>query len=1331
MSGKIIKIEFQKSLKTCLFALIVCLGTAGLPAQENLKTGGGYAVTKQIKQNGYTCEIYNALNGLPTSDANFILGSSDGYVWICGYSGVIRYDGSVFERLPTDSGLTSGRVLFEDSRHRIWVGTNDNGVVVIDGEKKRNYTFREGLPSSSIRSFAEDSTGNIFIGTTSGLAYVDTKDKLNVLSEPRLNSERVLKLEADSNGKIYGQTKNGIVFAIVRCNVSEVYTSTDLGFEKITTILVDPENAGMVYYGTEDIHVYYGSFGQNVSELRRINVYPLENIHWLSYDCGRVWVSSSTLAGYIDEKWHFHKLNNIPMDSTIEMTTSDYQGNIWAASSTQGVMKLVANNFVDLSEIAGLEKETVNTTCIHNDLIYIGTDNGLQILTTKNKPVENELTEYIGKARVRCIIADKNDNIWLATYTNNLGVVCQNKNGKITSYTKNEGLINNQVRCLCAASDGRILAGTSGGLAVIKDGAVVNTYGSEQGIKNTEFLTVTEGDNGDVYCGSDGDGIYIIGKDGISKIGRSEGLSSDVVMRIKKDESRGIYWIITSNSIEYLKNGMLKTISSFPYNNNYDLYLNDKNEVWVLSSYGIYTVNVENLYYDYVKDYRVYTIANGLPYSITGNSFSSYDSSGNLYIAGREGVICVNMNHYIDSLLPAKIALKSIYCDNQKISANQDGSYTLPPSKGRIKLSVSILDYSLDNPYVKVYLEGSGDHGITVKRNELSSLEYTGLAYGNYTLHVQILDNNKKDVITEKSFSITKKPGIWELIFIRVLFVIIVVIAAGFIVWRFMKSTIIRHQYSEIQLAKEEAERANTAKSRFLSNMSQEILTPINTIMGMNEMIMREDFTNVPKGYFISMMNYAFGIRGASQTLLSLVTDLLEMTKIESGALELVQVEYDVSKMLRSIIEPVQARISEKGLKFDIKIDEMIPKRLYGDLGKIRQVMLKLLSNAEKYTDHGSLELNLFLVSRNDDECKLCFTVKDTGIGIKPEEIEKLFGTDEDQYNIGLNISKNFAKLLGGELVCTSVYGEGAKFIFTLNQKIVDASPIGVFNEHDDGAGVRGPYIPQFIAPDADILVADANEMNLDIIKKLLKATKVFVTTATTAEDCLENTRKSFFNIVFINQMLIKDSEKEYIEKIRDKNPELPVYIITENTFKGERDYKAMGYNGCLYTPIDSMLLERTIMRNLPESMMQQPPAGYFSEELTEFPPSLAWLKQVEGISVDEGLKNSDGISGYIRGVKLFYDTIDDNSQSIDKAYTKGDTELYMAKIQMIKTSAQIVGATRLLELACKLEDACKKDDRIYIASHTDELLKIYNSFKEKLSGLYENQKPETTFGEA
>ena len=315
MTGK--KIKFMTVAFTALFVLSGILFKVNTYAQGSTYRplglssrfssglyGGGYAASGQISGMGYTAEVYDASNGLPTSDAMYVTGGMEGHIFIGGYSGVIEYDGTTFKRLDTTGGLTSARVFFEDSRGRMREGTNDNGVVLLNRSGDvTHFTYKDGLPSSSIRIFEEDSHGNVYIGTTSGLCYVDTHMKVHDISGTMLREERILKLDADSNGTIFGQTGNGYIFKIENNVVKEIYTSADLGMRKISTILADPEKPGKLYIGTEDKVVYYGDFGADVRNVTRIFVEPLTEVHWMSYDCGRVWISSTTMLGYLDEKF--------------------------------------------------------------------------------------------------------------------------------------------------------------------------------------------------------------------------------------------------------------------------------------------------------------------------------------------------------------------------------------------------------------------------------------------------------------------------------------------------------------------------------------------------------------------------------------------------------------------------------------------------------------------------------------------------------------------------------------------------------------------------------------------------------------------------------------------------------------------------------------------------------------------------------------------------------------------------------------------------------------------------------------------------------------------
>ncbi|MBP5555041.1 MAG: response regulator [Lachnospiraceae bacterium] len=1299
------------------------------------RIGGGYSASGQLDGAGYTAKLYDATNGLPTSDANCILGTRDGYVWIGGYSGIIRYDGLNFERLDSSEGLTSGRAIFEDSKGRVWIGTNDNGVVLIEKNIRTHYTYKDGLPSSSIRCFAEDTAGNIFIGTTAGLSYIDRNGILRIVDDERINNEIISTLTSTPEGYVYGVTKNGNIFMLNAGEIEHFYGKHDIGEETVTTIFADPRNEGYVYLGTEEGTVYYGMFGDLTERMKKTNVSFGKGIVSIAYACERIWVATNSTIGYLDIDNRFHELRNIPMHNAIEMVASDYQGNLWLASSRQGVMKVVTNNFIDLYELAGLEEEVVNTTCYYKNNLYIGTDSGLHIINPYYQQIKKDISEYFGTARIRCILEGTDDDLWICTYSAGMGIVHMDSSGKLTPYTEEDGLPDNSVRCASIEDDGSVLVGTNGGLAVIKNEKIVKTVTADDGVENTIFLTVESDSEGNLYAGTDGDGIYVISGTEIKHIGRDDGLSSDVILRIRRDEARGVIWIITSNSIQYLWNDALHTVTSFPYNNNFDMFFDKYSDIWVLSSYGIFSVKASDMINDTITDYKLYTTANGLTSVPTSNSYSCMDEFGNLYISGRTGVNKVNINHFFESVSYLRMGVRSIFVGDEEIIPDAEGVYTIPSTNARITIVPAVLDYTMTNPMIRVYLEGTEDAGITVPRSGLSSLEYTGLKYGNYTLHIQVLDGVTGNAIEETTYTIIKQPRLSELLGMRILLIAVVGLICGLIVWRIMSGTVIRRQYKEIQVARDEAERANSAKSRFLANMSHEIRTPINTIMGMDEMILREDPADVPKPYFLSVINYALDIRDASESLLGLVNDLLDMSKIESGKMNIIEKRYDTFEMLRSLVKMTRIRSNEKDLTFDYDIDENLPAHMYGDEPKVKQILMNLLTNAVKYTDLGGLTLSVSILSKEEKEVKILFSVKDTGIGIKAEDMGKLFNAyerfDEEKNSgiqgtgLGLDISKRFAELMGGSLECSSVYGEGSEFTFTCTQKFDEEDVLGVFDEHAGDESGK-PYVPQFIAPDANILVVDDNPMNLTVIKGLLKATRVFVTTAASGEEALDKVRVDEFNVVLLDHMMPGMDGIETLGKIREIKPDLPVYALTANAMSGGTEfYVSKGFNGYLAKPIDSRELEKAIMRHLPEEIMMKPGEEDAVKDLTQIPDELKWLKDVEGINLEDGIKASGGITQYITAINMFRDTIDATSKVIEDAFSEKDIKLFTVKVHALKTSARIVGAGELSAMCEKLEEAGNKNEEEFIAENTSKMLELHRAFLTKLSKLDSGKKEE------
>ena len=294
-----------------------------------------------------------------------------------------------------------------------------------------------------------------------------------------------------------------------------------------------------------------------------------------------------------------------------------------------------------------------------------------------------------------------------------------------------------------------------------------------------------------------------------------------------------------------------------------------------------------------------------------------------------------------------------------------------------------------------------------------------------------------------------------------------------------------------------------------------------------------------------------------------------------------------------------RVRAEDKRLFFEVDIDPTLPVKLYGDGNKIEQTINNLLINAVDFTEDGGVKLIIRVLSKNDASVTLRMCVKDTGVGIKEEDVKKIFNSFEhfDEENtaaikgsgLGLDISYQYAMLMDGKLECDSVFGEGTEFTLTVTQKVVDGAEIGKFEENT-GEDYESEYVPNFIAPDANILVVEDVAADMRIIKELLKPTKIFVTGSKSGEDAIDKLKTGSYHMVFLDQQMPGLSGEQTLEIIRQTHPDLPVYAMITNSSEGGEDYfKSKGFNGCLVKPIAHELLEKVIMSNLPEEMMLKP----------------------------------------------------------------------------------------------------------------------------------------------
>ena len=515
----------------------------------------------------------------------------------------------------------------------------------------------------------------------------------------------------------------------------------------------------------------------------------------------------------------------------------------------------------------------------------------------------------------------------------------------------------------------------------------------------------------------------------------------------------------------------------------------------------------------------------------------------------------------------------------------------------------------------------------------------------------------------------------------------------------------------QLAKAKDDADRANRAKTDFLSSMSHEIRTPLNAIVGFSDCIVNSDNLSDAKENARDIVN-------ASKTLLEIVNGILDISKIESGKLELVNVSYDARFTFKELATMITPKAEEKGLKFSFYLAPDIPPVLYGDVNNVKKIITNLLSNAVKYTDKGFIRYEITCVNEGDTS-RLMISVEDSGRGIKKDAVDKLFSKfqrlDEDKNStiegtgLGLAITKQLVDLMNGQIAVHTVYGTGSKFTVMIPQKISD-EVIKVEEPEEEKKVVKKVVTLK----EAKILLVDDNNLNLKVASKLLEregATNI--TCVNSGFDCLDKiSAGEKFDLIFMDDMMPKMSGRETFLKLREiPGFVTPVIALTANAISGAKEeYLELGFNEYLAKPIEKEELVRVLSSVLkPKEDEYSNVTVVENEELEKGAPSKEEYLRSNGVMIDKALETLGDMNVYEVTLKDFLQSIDARWENVKKYKESGDLEKYSSELRSIKSDCKYLGFTKLAN-TCFLHELKSKDgDKEYITKHFVDLEDAYN----------------------
>lgn len=1193
----------------------IALTLAGVYLALNPVLAAGIDPAKAITQ--YHHDVWTTEQGLPQNTVTAITQTRDGYIWIGTELGLARFDGlrfQVFNKKNT-AALRSNMVnaLVEDRRGDLWIGTAGGGLTRFTNGVFATFSAKEGLPNEVVLSLYEDRVGALWIGTDGGGLIRFRDGKFTAFtSRQGLPDNSVYAVAEDGAGNLWVGTHAGLA------------RFHDGKFAVYTTRNGLPNDYVRSLIGARDGGLWIGTNGGGVLSLKdgKFRLYttrnrlPSDAISALREDqLGDLWVGTfgAGIARMAHGATTVYGTKDGLSNEDIDCLFMDRDGALWIGTTGGGINRLANPPIVTYDTQEGLSNETALAVFEdHTGSLWVGTNGGGVNRFHEGRFQAISVRQGLPDNFVISIAEDRDGGMWFGTRKG----LARLLNGKFTVYTKKDGLPSDIAMALYTDHNDNLWIGTRAGLSRFSQG-VFHNYTTEAGMSNNVVLAIQADQQGNLWIGTGGGGLNRLGKDGKFEIFDSKrGLSSNMVMCIHVDAA-GVIWAGTSsNGLNRLQDGKITvytTREGLPVDGFFRILEDESHNFWMSSDDGITRVSKQQLNDLAAGKIRAlspvaYSTSAGMKSKECNGAFQPAGwkaRDGRLWFPTMKGVVAIDPRHLGREVPAPDVMLEQVRIDRHEMHPAGKPVH-VPPGSGELEIRYTAIGFR-DAGAITFRYKLEGFDSDWVEAGSRRTAFYTNIPPGSYRFRVTARNEYGTWNATAASLRFTLEPHFYQTVWYYVLWLLGVAGLTALVpIIRVRqlrarerelserveeRTEALRREMAERQRAEEdllkakEAEQASRIRTEFLANVSHEIRTPINGILGMAELALKSKPTS-------EQAEYLGTVRNCANSLLVVVNDILDFSHIQAGKLRLDTKEFRLHDNIGETLKIAGIQAKQKGLGMRSRVEREVPEVISGDPIRLRQVLLNLLGNAVKFTERGEVAMHVECAGRQDNTVELHFIVRDTGIGIAPEKQALIFeGFSQGDSSIsrkhggsglGLAIAQQLVQLMGGQIWVESEIGRGSAFHFTARVALADDSKeTKTSRELSSESQLASLHI----------LLAEDNLVNQKIGKGLLHKRGHSVVIAKDGSEAVSFLAREAFDIVLMDiQMpvmdgleatrLIRESEKQSGEHV-------PIVAVTAHAVEG---YKAQcteaGMDAFLSKPLVPELLFETV-----ESLARAVPA--------------------------------------------------------------------------------------------------------------------------------------------